>query len=100
VALRGQRPTSAEVRPDAGLPGSVDRPDETSLFDRFVAAKEGLGQGVRIDRSAFEAQLAAQKTQLEQRLGHRVQFDVRVEDGKVKLAARRQTDGGPTGVRE
>lgn len=97
VALRGQRPLAVEAPPDATPPSSVDRQDAPSLFDRFVAAKESLGQGVRVDRPAFEAQLATQKAQLEERLGHPVQFDVRVEDGKVKLAARRQTDGGRRG---
>jgi hypothetical protein len=38
-------------------------------------------------------QLAAQRERLEQKLGHGVEFDVRVEGGKVKLAARRAGDG-------
>ena len=68
---------------------SVDTSESGSIYDRYVAAKEGLGLGVRIDRSEFEAQLERQRTQLEDKLGRKVQFEVRVEDGKVKLAARK-----------
>ena len=68
---------------------SVDTSESGSIYDRYVAAKEGLGLGVRIDRSEFESQLERQRTQLENKLGRKVQFEVRVEDGKVKLAARK-----------
>ena len=63
------------------------------MFDRFVEARRALGEEVKVDRQAFEEQLAAQRSRLEDKLGHDVEFDVRVEGGKVKLAARR-TGGG------
>ncbi len=97
MALRGMPPAAARSDADARGSGSVHREDGPSLFDRFVAARQELGQEVRLDRATFEAQLEAQKAQLEQRLGHPVQLEVRVEDGKVKLAARRQAEAGPRG---
>lgn len=68
---------------------SVDPSERGSLYDRYVAAKETLGHGVRMERSEFDQQLERQRAQLEKKLGRRVQFEVRVEDGKVKLAARK-----------
>jgi len=76
--------------PDGGHPASVDRATEPpSLYDRYVEARRALGENVTVDRGAFESQLATQRARLEQQLGHGVEFDVRVEGGKVKLAARR-----------
>jgi hypothetical protein len=40
-------------------------------------------------RSAFDKQIDQQRDQLQEKLGRQVQFEVRVEDGKVKLAARK-----------
>jgi len=47
------------------------------------------GHEVTVNRSAFEAQIAAEREKLESRLGQKVRFEVLVEDGKVKLAARK-----------
>jgi hypothetical protein len=41
-----------------------------------------------VDREAFEAQLDAQRDRLRPKLGDDVSFEVLVEDGKVRLAAR------------
>lgn len=68
---------------------SVDSSERGSLYDRYVAAKQELGLGVRMGRAEFELQLERQRGQLEEKLGRKVQFEVRVEDGKVKLAARK-----------
>ena len=91
---RGDGSSSPQTRPyieetNGPTVTSVDTSESGSIYDRYVAAKEGLGLGVRIDRSEFEAQLERQRTQLEDKLGRKVQFEVRVEDGKVKLAARK-----------
>jgi len=68
---------------------SVDPSERGSLYDRYVEAKKTLGLGVRMERSEFDQQLERQRLQLEKKLGRQVQFEVRVEDGKVKLAARK-----------
>jgi hypothetical protein len=68
---------------------SVDSGERRSLYDRYVSAKRQLGLDVRMQRTEFENQLEQQRKQLERKLGRQVQFDVRVEDGKVKLAARK-----------
>jgi hypothetical protein len=68
---------------------SVDSSERGALYDRYVAAKRQLGLDVRMQRAQFERQLEQQREQLETKLGRKVQFEVRVEDGKVKLAARK-----------
>lgn len=80
----------AEPRPDAHAPATVDGDGGPDLFDRFVAAKRELEQEVAIDRARFAEQIEAQRRTLTARLGCEVRFDVVVEDGKVKLAARRR----------
>lgn len=80
--------------PDGERPASVhSATGPAALYERYVEARRALGEEVAVDRGAFEAQLAAQRERLEQKLGHGVEFDVRVEGGKVKLAARRAGDG-------
>ena len=69
---------------------SVDTTNDVDLYDRYVAAKRENGAEVRVDREAFEAQIALQRSKLSTKLGQDVQFDVLVEDGKVRLAARRK----------
>jgi len=68
---------------------SVDSSGRRSLYDRYVSAKRQLGLDVRMGRTAFEKQIDQQRDQLQEKLGRQVQFEVRVEDGKVKLAARK-----------
>jgi hypothetical protein len=41
-----------------------------------------------LDRATFDAQIAAKRAKLEDELGKSVRFEVLVEDGKVRLAAR------------
>ena len=73
---------------NAGAPGSVDAQGTPTLYDHYVAAKQALGLAVGVDREAFEAQLQAQRDRLRPKLGDDVSFEVLVEDGKVRLAAR------------
>ncbi len=68
---------------------SVDDGERGSLFDRYVEAKRQLGHHVRLGRAEFDRQLEQQRDQLQTKLGRQVQFEVRVEGGKVKLAARK-----------
>ena len=42
-----------------------------------------------MERAAFDKQLEKQRDDLQQKLGRQLEFEVRVEDGKVKLAARK-----------
>jgi hypothetical protein len=74
--------------------GSVNPPEKESLYDRYVDVKRKHGQKVAVDRATFDAQMAAKRKKLASRLGEDVQFDVLVEDGKVKLAARRRRRAG------
>jgi hypothetical protein len=76
-------------QPNASRAASVDQRRQDDLFDRWSAAKRGLSQDIRVDQAAFEAQIENQRRQLEKKLGAPVVFDVKVEDDKVKLTARR-----------
>jgi hypothetical protein len=68
---------------------SVDQAGRGSLYDRYVGAKRQLGLDVRLGRAEFDNQLERQRAELEKKLGRQVMFEVRVEGGKVKLAARK-----------
>ncbi len=68
---------------------SVDTGDRGSLYDRYVAAKRQLGLDVRMQRAEFEKQLEKQREELQTKHGRQFRFEVRVEGGKVKLAARK-----------
>jgi hypothetical protein len=68
---------------------SVDSSGRGSLYDRYVSAKRQLGLDVRMERTAFDNQLEKQRDEIQKKSGRQVQFEVRVEDGKVKLAARK-----------
>lgn len=77
--------------------GSTEDPGGESLYDRYVAAKREHGEGVPVDRESFERQLAEKREKLQARLGHDVHFEVMVDDGKVKLAARKKRKTGRRG---
>jgi hypothetical protein len=83
---------AATARPNADSAPSVDQSETglSGLFEQYTAAKRGLGQEVGVDAEAFTGQVAAQRRQLEQRFGHGVRFEVVVDGGKVKLAARKE----------
>jgi flavin-dependent dehydrogenase len=73
------------VRPSTG---------SDSLYDRYVAAKREHGEEVSLDRERFERQLAEKQEKLKAQLGRDVRFEVMVDDGKVKLAARKERKAG------
>jgi hypothetical protein len=83
-------PVPAPTPPDATPPAAVHGDEPSDLFARYAAAKRSIGQEVAIDRTAFDGQIEKQREALAERLGGDVRFDVVVEDGKVKLAARRR----------
>jgi hypothetical protein len=85
------RPQPAPARPEtnADATGSVSTPGNGNLYDRYVVAKRERGLEVNVSREQFEVQLASEQQKLETRLGHAVRFEVHVQDGKVKLAARK-----------
>ena len=88
-AARGSRPAPPPARrPDTSAAASVDS-GGSDLYDRYVEARQQVGQAGRVDREAFTAQIESQRARLEERLGSGVTFDVVVEGDKVKLAARR-----------
>ncbi len=75
--------------PNVPPPASVEGHSSESLFDRFSDARAGLGQKMGMNREAFEKKIMAQKKALEDKLGTSVRFDILVEDGRVKLAAKK-----------
>jgi hypothetical protein len=89
-AAVGAKPVAA----NAAGGSSVDPNDSESLYDRYVAAKREHGEEVSVGRERFERQLVEKQKKLRARLGHDVRFEVMVDDGKVKLAARKQRRTG------
>ena len=79
------RPAAANVSPGP----SVDETEGNALFDRYCTAKGEHGHNVAVDRATFDDQIAAQKRKIEERLGTKVRFQVRVEDGNVRVVARK-----------
>lgn len=77
--------TVTNARPVA----SVDQVDSGSLFDRWCAAKADIGQEIKVGRQAFEAQINRQRQDIEAKMGSKVEFEISVAEGKVKLTARR-----------
>jgi hypothetical protein len=80
----------APAAPNDGGAASVDSGEEAALFDRYIAAKRDLGLDVTVDRATFDDQIAQQRERIEARLGRKVRFEVQVDDGKVKVVARKQ----------
>ncbi|MFV2072185.1 MAG: MXAN_5187 C-terminal domain-containing protein [Thermoanaerobaculales bacterium] len=70
-------------------PASVDKTEGDALFDRYLAAKRDLGLDVRASREDFEEQIAVQRQKIEERLGRKVRFEVQVENGRVRVVARK-----------
>jgi hypothetical protein len=90
AAADGRQPAPAPSETNADSTGSVSTPGNGNLYDRYVAAKRERGLEVNVNREQFESQLASEQKKLETRLGHAVRFEVHVQDGKVKLAARKE----------
>jgi hypothetical protein len=68
---------------------TVEHREEDVLFDRYCAAKAEQGVEVKVDRKTFDEQIASQRQRIEERLGRKVHFEVQVEDGKVRVVARK-----------
>jgi hypothetical protein len=87
-AVPNARP-SGSVEPDrrAVEPSSSG---DRALFERYVAARRGLGEEVAgFGLDSFLARLAEERRKLRERLGvTEVDFDVVERDGRVKLIAR------------
>jgi len=83
-------PPLPRTEPDKPAAASVDKGSrEETLFDRYIAARQQVGQSTSIDKQVFSSQIAEKQKKLEAKLGNKVKFDVVVEDGKVRLAARK-----------
>jgi len=74
--------------PNAEAAASVESGGDEGLWNRYVIEKERLGQEVTMGREAFLEQLNRQREELEARFGCTVRFQVQVEGGRVKVAAR------------
>lgn len=79
---------AATAPPDTAGTGSVHTDEPRALYDRYVAAKQNLGQKVVLGREEFVERLDEQRRRLQRRRGGTVRFDVVVDGDKVRLAAR------------
>jgi len=87
------RTSTASSRGANASPGaSVDQNSAAALYERYAAAKKSVGQSVGVDEKAFAAQVNAQRRSMEARLGSGVRFEVVVDEGRVKLTARKSTN--------
>jgi hypothetical protein len=68
---------------------SVEETGGDALFEQYCAAKSEHGLSVGVDRATFDEQIAVQRQKIEERLGTKVRFQVRVEDGNVRVVARK-----------
>lgn len=82
-------PAPQEVMTNTPPPASVDPVDTDDLFERWCSAKAKIGDDVKINRQAFEAQVVRQRQDIERRMNSTVVMEVTVADGNVKLTARR-----------
>ncbi|MEO6325284.1 MAG: MXAN_5187 C-terminal domain-containing protein [Thermoanaerobaculia bacterium] len=101
--LGGRRPSPLVAPPpsepahqassDASSPGSVEtrrRVNFAPLFERYVAARENLGEDVsKIRYEKFEELVRKQAEEIKRRTGSvRLAFEVQTIDGKVRLIGR------------
>ena len=88
VELAGSRAAA----PNAPAPASVEkrRIDFTPLFQRYVEARQALGEDVsRLRYERFEELVKKQADEIRKRTGSsRLVFEVQTVDGKVKLIGR------------
>jgi hypothetical protein len=82
-----------EVANDTAIT-SVDKTEESSLFDRYKTAKSERGIDIGVDRETFNKQIAEQRKKIEERLGRKVRFEVQVENDKVRVVARKEKKKG------
>jgi hypothetical protein len=87
-------PAVVPARPAENLnatpPAAVNPERELSLFERYCAAKALQGHDVSVDRKSFDEQIEQQRQRIEARLGQPVRFEVQVDDGNVRVVARKK----------
>ena len=86
------------ARPDAAAPSSVkprNRVDFTPLFQRYVAARQALGEDVsRLRYEKFEESVRRQADEIRKKTGSsRLVFEVQTTDGRVRLVGRPAAPG-------
>jgi hypothetical protein len=99
VARNAPAPSPA-ARPDAPAGTSVkpkSRVDFTPLFQRYVAARQALGEDVsKLKYEKFEEAVRRQAEEIRKRTGSsRLSFEVQTADGRVRLVGR--PSPGPKG---
>lgn len=92
VARNAPAPPAA-ARPDAPAGASVkprSRVDFTPLFQRYVAARQALGEDVsKLKFEKFEEAVRRQAEEIRKRTGSsRLSFEVQTTDGRVRLVGR------------
>ena len=97
VARRTPAPVPA-ARPDASAGSSVkprSRVDFTPLFQRYVAARQALGEDVsRLKYEKFEEAVRRQAEEIRRRTGSsRLVFEIQTTDGRVRLVGRPAAPG-------
>jgi hypothetical protein len=98
-AVGGGVPAVAQPpRPDAAPPSSVKpgkRVDFTPLFQRYVAARQALGEDVsRLRYEKFEESVRRQADEIRKKTGSsRLVFEVQTTDGRVRLVGRPAAPG-------
>lgn len=86
---------------DAQVSGAVrvkGRVDFTPLFEKYRAARVALGEDVsKLSYSRFEELVKKQADEIRQRTGAtRLSFEVRTQDGRVRLIGRPAAPKGPS----
>ena len=98
-AVGGGAPAAAQPsRPDAAPASSVkprNRVDFTPLFQRYVAARQALGEDVsRLRYEKFEESVRRQADEIRKKTGSsRLVFEVQTTDGRVRLVGRPAAPG-------
>jgi hypothetical protein len=93
-AVGGGAPAAAQPpRPDAAAPSSVkprNRVDFTPLFQRYVEARQAMGEDVsRLRYEKFEESVRRQADEIRRKTGSsRLVFEVQTTDGRVRLVGR------------
>lgn len=95
---RGTPVPAEEPRPDAAAGPSVkprNRVDFTPLFERYVAARQALGEDVsRLRYEKFEESVRRQADEIRRKTGSsRLVFEVQTTDGRVRLVGRPAAPG-------
>ena len=95
---RGASAADQPARPDAAAVSSVkprSRVDFTPLFQRYVAARQALGEDVsRLRYEKFEESVRRQADEIRKKTGSsRLVFEVQTTDGRVRLVGRPAAPG-------